>query len=297
MQPKICLGTAQFGMNYGITNQKGQISKIEIQEILDYACNQEITYLDTAQSYGNSEDNIGLSLKNGNKFKIMSKLSPNEKNYWDINSITKLNIEFNQSLEKLKVKNLDTLFIHRVSDLRLKGNLLLLDWLKKLKKNGLIKRIGLSIYLSSDLNGLPLEIIDLIQLPVSIYDQRMVNSGLIKKLSNRGISIFGRSIFLQGLILSKLNWPNFISNDMYKHHLNLVNFVEKHNITLLDAALAFIQNIEGIEAFVVGISCKNDLTQIINSYKNTQSFNRKVIEDINSFFWDRENDLDPRSWK
>ena len=138
---------------------------------------------------------------------------------------------------------------------------------------------------------------DLIQLPLSIYDQRMINSGLINNLKKKGISVFGRSIFLQGLFLSNCDWTNFICKDMYEHHKNLISFVEKNNITLLDAAIGFIQNVSDIDAFVVGITCKNDLVQIIKSYKNIQSLDKKIVKELSKFIWNKDTDLDPRSWK
>ena len=34
---KISIGTAQFGLNYGITNQRGKVKLKEIEKILQYA--------------------------------------------------------------------------------------------------------------------------------------------------------------------------------------------------------------------------------------------------------------------
>ena len=54
---KICLGTVQFGLNYGIDKKKIDIR--EIDEILEKALIYKINILDTAQNYGNSEELIG----------------------------------------------------------------------------------------------------------------------------------------------------------------------------------------------------------------------------------------------
>ena len=59
MLNKIILGTAQFGLNYGIANINGKISKEGVSEILDYAYIKGINTLDTAYSYGDSEEVIG----------------------------------------------------------------------------------------------------------------------------------------------------------------------------------------------------------------------------------------------
>ena len=53
----LCLGTVQFGLNYGI--EKKRIDANKITEILITALKNEIIMLDTAQNYGNSEKLIG----------------------------------------------------------------------------------------------------------------------------------------------------------------------------------------------------------------------------------------------
>ena len=56
---KLALGTAQFGMDYGLSNKEGQTHKNEVFEILKYASKNKISLLDTAPSYGNSESILG----------------------------------------------------------------------------------------------------------------------------------------------------------------------------------------------------------------------------------------------
>ena len=59
MLSKLILGTAQFGMNYGINNSTGKINKSEVFEILKYAFVNGIQYLDTAPVYGDAQSIIG----------------------------------------------------------------------------------------------------------------------------------------------------------------------------------------------------------------------------------------------
>ena len=56
---KITIGTAQFGLNYGISNQNGQVSLTEIEKILDFSQRCGINSLDTAIAYGDSESRLG----------------------------------------------------------------------------------------------------------------------------------------------------------------------------------------------------------------------------------------------
>ena len=52
---KITLGTVQFGINYGISNQHGVPSDTELQTIFKVAKSSGIQQLDTAKAYGNAE--------------------------------------------------------------------------------------------------------------------------------------------------------------------------------------------------------------------------------------------------
>jgi len=99
MKPnKIALGTAQFGMDYGINNQRGKIPEKEVFDILYEASSSGIDTLDSAYAYGNSEDVIGNFIRESKKeLKIISK-SPNKES----REIEKI---FDSSLKKLNVKH------------------------------------------------------------------------------------------------------------------------------------------------------------------------------------------------
>ena len=71
---KLCLGTAQFGIPYGITNTKGRVSEREVKEILNIAAENGIQYLDTAQAYGDAESIIGRNWPRETEKKVISKL-------------------------------------------------------------------------------------------------------------------------------------------------------------------------------------------------------------------------------
>ena len=52
---KLALGTAQLGMNYGLTNKSGKVNKVEAFKILENAYSNGIMVLDTASSYGSGK--------------------------------------------------------------------------------------------------------------------------------------------------------------------------------------------------------------------------------------------------
>ena len=69
---KLALGTAQFGQEYGISNFSGPIKRSEVLEILKSAQEQKIDLIDTAITYGESENNLGdIGVSN---FNVVTKL-------------------------------------------------------------------------------------------------------------------------------------------------------------------------------------------------------------------------------
>ena len=295
--PKICLGTVQFGMDYGITNNSGQISKDEAKLILAKAYSNNIEFIDTAQSYGNSEKTIGETQPKDNKFKIISKISPEEKNYWNKNDVKNWEEKFQFSLHLLKKKSLEALFIHRSTDLLRKDSHLLIDWLSSLKSRSLIKNIGVSVYSTDELNYIPLEKIQMIQFPLSIFDQRFIQDGTLQFLKSKGIKLLARSIFLQGLLLKKtINWPKFINPKFARFHKKLNKYLLKENISLLEASLGFALRKDLIDFILIGISNLDDLCEIIGVLQNESLLKNELPFGDNFWHWGNHSDLDPRLW-
>ena len=74
---KIILGTVQFGLKYGINNDIGKPNFNQVKSIMDYAFENNVNFLDTAEAYGNSHEIIGKYHSSSiNKFKVITKYSP-----------------------------------------------------------------------------------------------------------------------------------------------------------------------------------------------------------------------------
>ena len=137
MLPNLCLGTAQFGMNYGVTNKVGEISDTQIKLIIKKALNSNIHYFDTANAYGNSESIIGNHIKNQN-IKIITKFSTDVVGPFKNDDIDILELRFKKSLLLLNRARIDSYLLHNPNDLK-ENSFLLIDWLKSLKDRGFIK--------------------------------------------------------------------------------------------------------------------------------------------------------------
>ena len=99
---KLSLGSAQFGLDYGIANQSGKTKFKEVKKILKLAKKSKIDLIDTAISYGDSEKVIGDIGETD--FKFISKLPAIPNNCLDIYSWVQKNVR--NSLKQLSVKRI-----------------------------------------------------------------------------------------------------------------------------------------------------------------------------------------------
>ena len=180
-KPKLCLGTAQFGQLYGITNQKPAIEEEIAREILIVANSEKIYDLDTAIGYGRSQEIIGKA-KAGLAVNITSKIKIGVNKSEEEDIEREWDQDLKEILTKLRIKTLNTLLIHDTENVKEKNGELFCRWAKKQKDNGIIERTGISIYEGKDIDHLPKELKEVVQLPLSIYDQRAIQDGTIDKL-------------------------------------------------------------------------------------------------------------------
>jgi aryl-alcohol dehydrogenase-like predicted oxidoreductase len=287
MAPQLCLGTAQFGLSYGITNTTGQVAEEEVRRILEFAAQEEIEFLDTAQAYGSSESVLGRCWPTGAKRRLISKLpaqAPPES--WEP--------AIQASLKRLNAECLDGFLLHRPADLLGPQASLLLVWLESLRERELVKRIGVSIYDSSDLNGLPLDRMQLVQLPLSLYDQRLLLDGTVAQLQAAGLAVHGRSLMLQGLLVQpEHQWPEFLSPAFRSHHRELTRHLEGLGMTLLEGALAFARSCKNLEAALLGVQSLKELNELLSGWKRVTSLE---MGPVSTWAWSSNHDLDPRFW-
>ena len=290
MSPQLCLGTAQFGLNYGITNAAGQVAEREVRQICERAAWEGIQFLDTAQAYGNAEAVLGRCWPATAPRRIVSKLPPQS----DSSSELDWETSFQASLQRLQVDQLDGFLLHRSADLIGAQGERLLAWLESLQDRGLVTRIGVSIYQASDLEVLPLERLQLVQLPLSLYDQRLLADGTVAGLVDRGIAVHARSLFLQGLLLSPAeHWPTFLPLGFRQQHNQWTTELAAMGLSLLDGALGFAKSCGALEAIVLGMQSTAELGELLVSWGQSQPLDGLFDH---RWAWENEVDLDPRCW-
>ena len=294
IKQEVSLGTAQFGLDYGITNKTGKVSLQIASEILDAAWENNIKCLDTAQGYGDVEEVLEKTIRNGKDFKITTKLKASSDRIITVNDIEDWEQRLFMTIRRLKNAEVHTLLVHSIDDLKKDGAGFLADWLLSLKTRGVVQRVGVSIYDERDLAAVPTELQDVVQVPVSLYDQRLVKNGIWSDLKNRGSLIQARSIYLQGLILSpSTNLPDWIPDHLKRHHRQLEKLAAKLGLRLIDLAVQYIRSVPQIDTLIAGVTSVDELIQLKNS---AASMNCLDCVNWSKWAFDEEHILDPRLW-
>jgi aryl-alcohol dehydrogenase-like predicted oxidoreductase len=284
---KLGLGTVQFGIDYGISNKNGKTSLEEVRHILTLASEWGIHTIDTAALYGSSEEALGRAMPRPHPFSIVTKTPRLLEN-----GVLTLERSFHKSLSHLNQSSVYGLLVHHAEDLFIENGDMIFRKMIELKEMGMVQKIGVSIYTAKQidrvLNHFP---IDLIQLPVNVFDQRLLESGHITKLKKTGIEIHARSAFLQGLILMD---PNHLPRKLHSVRRRLEHFqktMREMGVTPLQAALGFVLSLDEVDKVICGVNHHRQLKEMI------ESMNNPIPNiDFSSFAMDDEMILNPSNW-
>jgi len=290
---RIALGSAQFGLPYGISNNEGQTSISEVEGILKLCWKRGINLIDTASLYGNSEKNLGKTM-GGHNWKIVTKTPKIDEKKINNKHASLLIKTLRQSLFHLQRDNIYGLLIHDCNDLFKTGGSLLFNAMKSMKTEGLINKIGVSVYNPNQLKKiLQNYCFDIVQLPINLFDQRFLESGMLTKLREVNIEIHVRSVFLQGLLLMESNnIPDYFLPIMPKFR-ELDCFLNESNIDRVNFLLSFVLGIKNVDYIIVGVNSlaqMKDLTEkpLVQIAKNVD-YKKFAIQD--------EKFINPSNWK
>tara|TARA_B100000212_G_scaffold342245_1_gene328431 strand:+ start:1526 stop:2392 length:867 start_codon:yes stop_codon:yes gene_type:complete len=285
---KLALGSAQIGMQYGLLDHSKEKSVSEVREILKIASENSINTIDTAISYGRSEEILGKANVQG--FDVITKIPKFPSNIdkpkkWVENHIY-------NSLKHLKIKGLYAVLFHESDDLDSCFADEIFTAIEKLKEKKLIKKIGVSIYNPDQLDKIINRYeINIVQAPLNILDRRMITSGWMQKLHTNSIEIHTRSCFLQGLLLMNPKTIPKKFNEWKGLFFKLQDWCNANGKTMLEVCLDFQNSISEINKTIIGIDSKQHLLEIItknNSFKNSE------IPNISS---EDENLINPSKWR
>lgn len=268
---KLALGTAQLGMPYGIANVCGQPHQLEALNILQKAVHNGVNLYDTSPSYGASEKIIGQfnnTCKNSG-INVVTKIpNINISRIYSLEEIyTLLKSTVLESCVNLNLIELDYCLLHAPVNMKSHEGMVV-RVLEELKLEGLIKKIGVSVYSPDEVKYfLKFNNFDAIQIPLNVFDNRLIEMGLLTELYNKGIEIHARSIYLQGLLLmEERNIPSYL--------IESINLIKKlghlaREISLTPSQLAFlyIRDMKEVHKMIVGCETLNQLEENVLTYQ------------------------------
>ena len=268
------LGSVQFGLGYGITNEKGVVSERDSISIIRKALTEGIQYIDTASAYGDSERVIGKSLAGGwsNRVKVVTKLPPFTKDALSANQQLALPLmvrnSFLQSCINLKVDHVDTFMLHRADHLKYAQ---ILNELIKLRTEGVINNIGVSVQSPQELKvALKNKEVSVIQMPYNILDYRWASIiDLVRReREKRSLIIHARSALLQGLLCSEDTGKWLLAG--IKNSTEIVNwlkskFKQYEKMSVPDLCIGYVNSQDWIDSVVIGVVSEKNLFSSLQS--------------------------------
>lgn len=271
----IALGTAQFGLSYGIANQCGQVTRTDAAKIITAARASGVDTIDTAIAYGDSELCLGEVGIDG--FKVVTKLPliPD-----DVPDVTVwINEHLRASLHRLRQAKIYGLLLHRSHQLSGERGTQIVKALEHIKAQGLVQKIGVSIYAPEELENVTRSCaIDLVQAPLNLIDRRLVESGWLQRLVDKGIEIHARSIFLQGLLLISADQiPAKFARWQKLWQTWHVWQTKNPEVTPVQACLRYVADLAGVDQIVVGVDNLGQLNELLAAVSGTARYNWPAI--------------------
>ena len=282
---KMVLGTAQFGMDYGIANVSGKLPRKEVFSILDLAWENGIRRFDTAPDYG-SEKVLGEFITDRglqNEAIVLTKI-PSLEGSSDYRKSIRSSIE--TSLNHLGCP-VDVLFFHNPSD-----SVLLLkdpDFFENLLHKYSVSTLGVSVYEPKEIEEILSCQFDLaFQFPFNVLDRRFANVDMHEEKR------YARSIFLQGLLVSRNNLREDAPVPIKKIQRDYQSVLERLDFDPVSLALSFVADADSVDYFLCGVETKEQLGFILSANYGIY----KDYSELDEFISITDNKwLDPRVWE
>ncbi len=262
---KFTLGTVQLGVNYGMANKTGKPDQEKAFAILDQAVKSGVRSLDTAAAYGTSEEVVGkwLSERNEEMF-VTSKFKLKTDD-----PLSELETQIRNTTSRIPA--VSGYMFHDADQMR-KHSALVKDRLLRMKEESDMVFVGSSVYTKEDVSDfLDIGYLEAIQIPMSVLDTRIVTSGLLSELEKRGIMVFVRSIFLQGMLCMD-HAPerfSFMENSLSE----MREVADFEGMSLKDLSLSFIRDLPGVTSLVLGAETPEQVLE------NGEAMNIKSLSD------------------
>ncbi len=283
-----------MGMNYGISNKIGKPSRKDALDIVKTALEYGINTFDTAQGYGDSEVVLGQALKKLNahtRVKIITKFTAS----LDHGDAKVLQQALDESLRRLGVEKIFCIMLHseRLLEMWHQG---LNKILTAFQRQGKVENLGISVYAPNRaMQAAAIDELKVIQVPGNILERRFEQCGFFHTANQQDKEIHIRSVFLQGLILTKeedLSEEMLFAKDVVRH---LENLCQQLDLSRLELALLYVKTKWPLARVVFGAETSQQLRD--NAVLFSKEFPKQLMSQIEEIEFDvKEDILNPSGW-
>ncbi len=266
------LGTAQLGMSYGRANAIGKPTADQAVAMVRAATEAGIRTFDTARAYGDSEWLLGLAKQSlpGAEIDLITKLSPLaglDEAAPEATVRDWVRASIYRSLHELRLRALPVVLLHRAAQLNQNGGLIW-DELKRMKAEGLIGKLGVSVQTPAELaTALDRTEVEHVQLPFNLLDGRW---DTVAARAGPGVTLHVRSAYLQGLLVTAdaSMWPDVEGVDPGLTIREMDALVERFGReSRQDLCLAFVRGAPWVDGVVVGAETLGQLTENVRLFQ------------------------------
>jgi aryl-alcohol dehydrogenase-like predicted oxidoreductase len=176
-----------------------------------------------------------------------------------------------------------------------KKNKKVISVLEKLKSEGFIKHIGVSLYTNEEIQDVILDNnISVIQMPFNMLDNTALRGDLMKLMKSSGKIIHTRSAFLQGLFFKNPLDKNMVVQKLCKELTNIQLIAEEDNTTVSNLSLSYCTSNEFIDQVLIGVE---SIDQLLDNFKALDyKIKLETINKINKIRVENINLLNPSLW-
>jgi aryl-alcohol dehydrogenase-like predicted oxidoreductase/spore coat polysaccharide biosynthesis protein SpsF (cytidylyltransferase family) len=298
------LGTAQLGMEYGAVNRTGKPARAEAIAMVRQAIAHGVGALDTARSYGDSEEVLGEALSGAwaSRVNVITKLDglasvPPDASTDQVRAA--ISRSLSDSCTALRTDRLVGLLLHRWCHHDAWGGA---AWrhLLDLRDSGKIARLGASVYEPWEaIAALQDPDIQHLQIPMNILDSRWKAHAVDRELAQRqDVVVHARSAFLQGILLHPADrWP--VSQDYAQSCTQALHTLARKfdRQDVADLCLAYVRSQPWVTSLVVGCETMSQLKQNLSLFQLPE-LTAEQCEDLEHALPVAPDDLlNPGKWK
>jgi 1-deoxyxylulose-5-phosphate synthase len=294
----IGLGTVELGLEYGIAD--GRVvhvpSRDEAARVLNLALDSGINFIDTARTYGVSEEIIGWALKSRRReYLLASKVAgPTDANAGGSALRAHVTSSVQQSLKALQTDVIDLMQLHSVPTEEIRRGALV-DVLQEFQKAGHIRFLGATTY-GEEAARAALEDgrYDCIQIAYNVLD-REPETRVLPLAQSKDVGVVIRSVLLKGALTHRYCHLPAGLEELKSAAETIHAIAESASASLPEVAYRFVLAHPAVSSALVGTALVEELKATVE-YGTREPLSPELLAQLRQVTLKNRELLHPGNW-